>query len=112
MENEYARIVLEQGLPGLALWVAFILWALSRRSLLKSDPWFLGRRLGKVASAAYFCMGLIGVGLLTSIPHTCIFLLLTGWIAAPQEVEGEQEQLAPAFVMTTPPVASGHGSTA
>ncbi len=113
MENEYARIVLEQGLPGLALWIAFIIWVFTRRrSVPRSDPWFLGRRLARVATAAYFCSGLIGVGLLTAIPHTGVFLLLTGWIAVPPDVEDQQEQPEPALDMTTPPIASLHESTA
>ena len=97
MENEYARIVLEQGLPGLALWIAFIIWVFTRRSVPRSDPWFLGRRLARVATAAYFCSGLIGIGLLTSIPQTGLFLLLTGWIAVPMDVEDQQEQPEPAL---------------
>jgi O-antigen ligase len=112
MENEYARIVLEQGLPGLALWLAFIIWVFTRRPAPKSDPWFLGRRLARVATAAYFCSGLIGIGLLTAIPHTGLFLLLTGWIAVPPDVEDQQEQPEPALDMTTPPIASQHASTA
>ncbi len=113
MENEYARIVLEQGLPGLALWIAFIIWVFTRRrSVPSADPWFLGRRLAWVATGAYFCSGLLGVGLLTAIPQTGLFLLLTGWIAVPQEVEDQHEQPEPAREMTAPPIAFQHGSTA
>jgi len=32
----------------------------------------------------YFATGLIGTGLLTSIPQTCLLLLTTGWIASPK----------------------------
>ena len=112
MESEYARIVLEQGLPGLALWIAFIIWVFTRRPVPRSDPWFLGRRLARVATGAYFCSGLIGIGLLTAIPHTGLFLLLTGWIAVPPDVEDQQEQPEPALDMTTLPIASQHESTA
>jgi hypothetical protein len=81
IENEYARITLEQGIPGLCLWIAFILWVLSRHSAQKEDSWHLGRRLAWFACAAYFVTGLLGTGLLTSIPQTCLMLLSTGWIA-------------------------------
>jgi hypothetical protein len=81
IENEYARIMLEQGIPGLCLWVAFLVWIFTRYKSERTDPWFLGRRLMWVASLAYFLTGLIGVGLFTSIPHTCLMLLSTGWIA-------------------------------
>jgi len=81
MENEYARIMLEQGLVGLGLWIVFILWLFTRQGGDASDPWFLGRRLAWVTCAAYFAAGLIGTGLLTSIPQTCLFLLSVGWVA-------------------------------
>jgi hypothetical protein len=45
VENEYARIMLEQGLPGLALWLAFIFWTLTRQRPLTTDPWYLGEWL-------------------------------------------------------------------
>jgi hypothetical protein len=79
IENEYARLTLELGLPGLLLWVGFLLWAFSRRTQQGSDPWFIGRRLFWFACAAYFVTGFIGVGLLTSIPHTVLLFLGLGW---------------------------------
>ena len=84
MENEYARIALEQGIPGLVLWAAFILWVFTRQSFQRPEPWYLGRRLAWCASVAYFATGLIGIGLLTSIPQTCLLFLSTGWIAVRQ----------------------------
>jgi hypothetical protein len=84
MENEYARIMLEQGITGLLIWIAFILWLLTRREEDPSDSWYLGRRLARTACAASFVTGLIGTGLLTSIPHTCFLLLLAGWVGARQ----------------------------
>ena len=83
-ESEYARIVLEQGIPGLFLWVAFIVWVLTRRTLHRLDTWYLGRQLAWFACAAYFATGLIGIGLFTSVPQTCLLLLTTGWIAVRQ----------------------------
>ena len=86
MENEYTRIALEQGIPGLVLWVAFILWVFTRQAFHRSDPWYLGRRLAWFASVAYFATGLLGIGLLTSIPQTCLLFLSAGWIAVRQRV--------------------------
>src|SRR5262249_45669469 len=45
LENEYCRLMLEQGIPGLVLWLAFIVWVVQRRPHLPGDPWLLGRRL-------------------------------------------------------------------
>jgi hypothetical protein len=80
MENEYARIMLEQGILGLVIWIFFILWLLTRRQSQHHDSWFLGRRLARVACAVFFASGLLGTGLMTSVPQTGLFLLLVGWV--------------------------------
>jgi hypothetical protein len=87
MESEYARIMLEQGLPGLALWIAFLAWLLLRRTTPPDHSWLLGRRMAWAASLCYFALGLIGVGLLTSVPQTCLLLMSAGWIAVPPAPE-------------------------
>ena len=84
MENEYARILLELGLPGLVMWTGFLAWAISRRRIHRSDMFQFGRRLALVACAATFAAGLIGTGLFTSIPATTMTLLLTGWVVVPE----------------------------
>jgi hypothetical protein len=84
MENEYARIVLEQGLIGFLLWISFIWWALGRRTAFGQNPWSTGRKMAWFCCACYFGTGMIGIGLLTAIPQSLIFLLLIGWIAVPQ----------------------------
>ncbi len=80
MESEFARIMLEQGLPGLCLWIGFLIWAFARRPNPHASSWELGRLLAWFACAMDFLTGLIGIGLLTSIPQTCLLLLLTGWL--------------------------------
>jgi len=84
MENEYARIMLEQGIMGLLIWIVFILWLLTRRDTDPHDSWYLGRRLALIACAASFATGLIGTGLLTSVPHSSLLFLLVGWVGARQ----------------------------
>lgn len=84
IENEYARLFLELGIPGLVLWVVFVVWALSRRTNHPRDTWFFGRRLAWVAVAALFAMGFIGTGLLTAIPQTALLLFYMGWISVPR----------------------------
>lgn len=84
LENEYARILLEQGVIGLCLWVAFVLWLLMRANVRRSDACFVGRRLIWVACAATFASGLTGTGTMTSIPGTALLLLGAGWIAVRQ----------------------------
>ena len=83
MENEYARIVAEQGLPGLILWLLFIVWMLRRAVVRRSHQLFLARRLAYVTCAVFFAIGLIGTGLFTAIPQTALMLLYVGWIVVP-----------------------------
>lgn len=81
VENEYARIALELGIPGLILWVSFIAWLLIRG--LKSysyDPWMSGRRLVWILLAVGFAMSIIGTGMLTAIPGTMMTLIWAGWL--------------------------------
>jgi len=84
MENEYARILLELGIPGLCMWVVFVAWVFTRRQIKREDMFYFGRRLAYVACACVFATGLIGTGLFTSVPSTAILLLLTGWIVVPE----------------------------
>jgi hypothetical protein len=84
MENEYARIMLEQGIPGLCLWLAFIAWFVTRPIGRSSEPWHAGRWVARITCLAGFAASSIGTGLLTTIPATPIFLMLAGWTAAPQ----------------------------
>ena len=88
MENEYARIMLEQGVPGLALWLAFIFWVITRPLPMETDPWYLGRWLARVAFAFCFMTAPTGLGLLTSIPGTALLLFFGGWIASPNVSPG------------------------
>ena len=82
MENEYARILLEQGCIGLCLWIVFIAWVASRRFSATSQEWGLGESLAWVTGMVYFGTGLIGLGLFTSIPQSCLFMLSLGWVCS------------------------------
>jgi hypothetical protein len=84
LENEYGRILLEEGLPGLFLWVGFILWLAIRGAVTGSGPWAFGRRMAWVVVIAYFSTAVIGLGLMASIPQSYVFFLLAGWIAVPE----------------------------
>jgi hypothetical protein len=94
MENEYARIVAEQGLIGLLLWASFIIWHLQLRSAFQKNLWLNGRRLGWFACTMYFGSAFIGTGLLTAIPQTPMMLLCLGWISAPESLEDESRAFA------------------
>lgn len=108
MENEYARIMLEQGIAGLLIWILFILWLLTHRRERRPDAWYLGRRLAWVSCAVYFMIGLTGTGLLTSIPQSGLFLLLVGWVGARQPA-AEPAHAAAIYVTDSPVTAQPYG---
>ena len=90
MENEYARILLELGLPGLIMWALFLGWVFTRPHVRRTDMFYFGRRLAYMACAMSFALGLIGVGLFTSVPATTLTFLLTGWFVV-REVRAPPE---------------------
>ena len=109
MENEYARIMLELGVPGLIMWVLFLGWIFTRRRIRREDMFYFGRRLAYVACACIFATGLIGTGLFTSVPTTTMLMLLSGWIVVP-EVKFAPVAEAPAPTILAPP-AVNYGRT-
>jgi hypothetical protein len=84
LESEYSRLLLEQGLPGLLLWVGFIGWLVLKWPAASRDRWLLGRRLMWVAALASFATGLIGTGLLTSIPQSVLLFVGIGFLTTRQ----------------------------
>ena len=102
MENEYARIMLEQGIFGLCLWLGFLVWLFTRREKGYFDSWSQGRRLAWWACLLTFGTGMIGIGILVSVPQTCLLLINAGWIAArqrvPEEVVFKRSALCNGFV--------------
>lgn len=104
MENEYARILCEQGIIGLALWMGFIVWFLGRSpGVFKKGPWATSRRLTWGLSIVGLITGMIGTGLLTAIPATAILLLGMGFVATPMRVEASEKKPAGAQAVLWPP---------
>jgi hypothetical protein len=80
-ENEYARIMLEEGVLGLVMWVGFVAWIATRRS----DPRMqhsLGRSAARFVTVGYFVMACLGTGLMTSVPQSLLLMLCAGWACA------------------------------
>lgn len=95
LENEYARILCEQGIIGLLLWAGFVAWYLSRFSnVFAKGPWGTWRRLVWCMSVFGLGIGAIGMGMLTAVPETAIFLLGLGWTATPVFQETRAKQVA------------------
>ena len=109
LENEYSRLLLELGIPGLCLWVGFIGWTALKRPSDTRDPWLLGRRLMWYTALATFATGLIGTGMLTAIPQSPLLFIGIGFLtaprpepsprplpAAPEERRNDEREAAPA----------------
>jgi len=84
LENEYSRILLEEGIPGLLLWIAFLAWVLFRKPVRPWEEWVLARKLAWFTCVLYFGTAWTGIGLLVSIPGSALLFLMTGWIVAAQ----------------------------
>jgi len=88
MENEFARILCEQGVIGLMLWLGFLGWFISRApQVFAKGPWGTGRRMVWAMAILIFATGAIGTGVLTAIPGTAMLLLGMGWTSVPMRAE-------------------------
>jgi len=93
LENEYVRILSEQGIVGLLLWIGFITWFLSRYKIgCAKGPFSTPRRLAWIFSVLQLATGAIGLGLLTAIPSSALLLLGIGWTAVPRLSEGYEKK--------------------
>jgi hypothetical protein len=84
IENEYARIMTEQGIPGLLLWLAFIMWLALRHRGGRFTDWSKGKSLARLFCLFSFATAPLGLGMLDAIPTTEMLLMLAGWYAAPE----------------------------
>jgi hypothetical protein len=84
IENEYGRLLLEIGFPGLIMWLAFIVLTLVNAPVDRAGPWRMGWRIARLTCALIYGTAFIGSGLLTEIPGTFLLLFLTGWLTAPK----------------------------
>lgn len=80
IENEYGRILLELGVPGLVIWIAFAFSESARGAQLALMRLDVGRRLALNAVVAYFLTAASGIGMLTSVPQSAFLMLMLGWV--------------------------------
>lgn len=91
LENEYSRILLEQGIIGLGLWLAFLSWLLvvqARRGTPQRHAEAVRHRLILAYALLSWATAVLGTGTLTSIPQTAILLLFMGSIGRPGSSRG------------------------
>jgi hypothetical protein len=85
LENDYARILLEQTVVGLLLWIAFLFWIFWSLIPFRRTPWREGRRLAWFICLVFFVSSMIGIGLLTSVPGGFVVFLSIGWFSRSPE---------------------------
>ena len=80
IESEFGRILLEEGLLGLMLWMGFVISVLVRSAskVLSGTAEGVGMW---VVCATCWASGLIGAGFLSSIPETLLFMMYLGMLA-------------------------------
>jgi hypothetical protein len=79
LENEYSRILVDQGWVGLGGWLAFVVWLYVRPpSDRPPAPWRLGVVLMYSLTLATWLTAFIGTGVLSSIPGSVLLLTQMG----------------------------------
>src|SRR6185503_8847018 len=87
LENEYSRILVDQGLVGLGLWVAFLVWLLHRPPPLRLDvSWGLCVVFMFALVLTNWLTAFIGSGTLSSIPGSVLLLTQMGILVRVREV--------------------------
>lgn len=89
LENEYGRILVDQGLVGLGLWFGFLVWLLHRPPPLRlAAPWGLGAVLMFALCLTNWATAFIGTGTLSSIPSSVILLVQMGVLVQARTTAG------------------------
>ncbi|HVL12831.1 MAG TPA: hypothetical protein VM529_09705 [Gemmata sp.] len=79
MENEYSRILVDQGLVGLGLWLAFLAWMLLRPPPSRfRAPWGVGVVFMYAVVVVTWATAFIGAGALSAIPGSVLLLTQMG----------------------------------
>ena len=84
-------ILLEQGVVGLILWLAFICWCAGRRPRDQRDPWLFGKQLAWFFCMVSFVIAMTGTGLMTSIPNSMLLFMGLGYCVSPYVVPAKSD---------------------
>lgn len=80
MENEYSRILVDQGWIGLGLWLAFLGWLYTRLPRARGNN-RVGVALLYACSAVTWATAFLGTGTLASVPGSVVVLIQMGVVA-------------------------------
>jgi hypothetical protein len=84
LENEYSRILLEQGLPGFFIFLAFLFWFILNK-VAKDDPEYMTKSLIWIHSIVTISTAFIGLGMMSTIPASATLMLGIGYCLSPSE---------------------------
>jgi hypothetical protein len=87
--------MLEEGIPGLLIWIAFIVWVMFRPLPKESNPWRLSLRLSRMYLFISFTTMVLGSGMLNAVPNTAFLLMLVGWVSLRRFAPAAQETVQP-----------------
>lgn len=89
LENEYCRIMIDQGLIGLGLWLSFIVWLFHRPPPFRlSAAWGLSVMIMFALAITNWATAFIGTGTLSAIPGSIMLLTIMGVLVRVQNIEG------------------------
>jgi len=81
LENEYCRIAVDQGLPGLLLWMGFLAWVFSKPvSFTPRTSWEITMVMAYSFAIVSWLTAVIGTGVLSSVPGTVMLLTYMGLV--------------------------------
>jgi hypothetical protein len=93
LENEYCRIHVDQGLVGLGLWIAFLIWLLHRPPPARLDvPCGIAVVFMYALVLTNWMTAFIGSGTLSSIPGSVLLLVQMGVVVRVREVASGRQQ--------------------
>jgi hypothetical protein len=88
LENEFSRLLVDQGWLGVGLWLGFLLWLLGRPPPLRLEASFgLAVVFMHALALVSWATAFIGTGLLSSVPGSVLMLAQMGVLARVREVQ-------------------------
>ncbi|HJZ94725.1 MAG TPA: hypothetical protein VKE40_27920 [Gemmataceae bacterium] len=92
LENEFSRILVDQGWVGLAGWLAFLVWLLrSPPPLLLWARWGAGVMIMYGLCVSIWVTGFIGTGALSAVPQSVMLLVMMGILVRVREAGRDRE---------------------
>ncbi len=93
-ENEYSRILIDQGWIGLGLWLAFLYWVHFPRPRSNNPDISLLLCMTHSTTALIWATAFIGAGILSSIPGTALLLVNMGVLVGHRENEARRIKMS------------------